>query len=215
METKTYTILDAIKHLRENSPKRSFVQSFDVAVNISNIDLKKPENKISKEIILPHARSKKMRVCIISDNIKNLSVDGAEVTVLGKSAVTDFESNKNAAKKFSATYDFFIAEAALMPLVGKVLGRHLGPRGKMPKLLPPGRNPENFVKEAESSVRLRIKDSPVIHCVVGDEKMSDEQINENIEKVVDEVKKALPGKSQIKNVYLKLTMGMALKLGVR
>ncbi len=215
MESKTYTIDDAIKHIREQSPKRNFTQSFDLAINIGNIDLKKPENKISKDVVLPHPRTKRMRVCVVSDSLKNLAVEGSEITVIDKKAVMEFEGNKIAAKGIATKYDFFIAEAALMPLVGKVLGRYLGPRGKMPKLLPPGRNPETLIREAESSVRVRLKDSPVIHCVVGDEKMSDGSIKENVERVVEDVRKALPGKSQIRNVYLKLTMGTAVKIGVR
>jgi large subunit ribosomal protein L1 len=201
---------EAIKQIRE-TPKRKFSQTIDLAVNISNIDLKKPENKISKEANLPHSRSKDVRVCIISDSLK--SVPGADV--VDKDFVTSLENDKKNAKKFGRKYDFFIADAALMTLVGRVLGRYLGPIGKMPKILPPGKTPQNLIEESKKAVRIRIKDSPVIHCAVGDENMSDSQIKENIEAVIDTVKKALPGKSQIKNAYLKTTMGNAVKLDVR
>jgi large subunit ribosomal protein L1 len=202
---------EALKYIRENTTKRKFMQTFDLAVNLSNIDLKKPENKISKEIMLPHSRTKDVKVCLISDSITSV----AGIDVVGKNFIMGLEGDKKAGKQFSRKYDFFICEAPLMALVGRILGRYLGPRGKMPKLLPPGRNPLSMADEAKTSVRLRIKDSPVIHCAVGDENMSDEQVRENVALVIEEIKKALPGKSQIKNAYLKLTMGSAVKLDVR
>ena len=199
---------EAIKNIRENSSKRKFLQSFDLAINIANIDLKKPENKISKEVILPHSRSKDIKVCVISDNMKGEHI-------VGKEFILSLDNNKKVAKQFARKYDFFISEAPLMALVGRILGRYLGPRGKMPKLLPPGRSPNNLIEEAKKSVRIRIKDSPVIHCAVGDENMDDAQIKENVLHVVEEVKKVLPAKSQIRNVYLKMTMGSSVKLDVK
>lgn len=199
-------ILDAIKFLKENSKKRNFVQSFDLIINLKNIDLKKPENRISKEVVLPHI-CKETSVCIISDSIK-------DENAITKNDILEFERDKKKAKQFITKYDFFLCEAPLMPLVGKILGRYLGPKGKMPKLFLPGRL-EQSIEETKRSVRIRIKDSPVIQCIIGKEDMNDNQLVENIETVIDAVKKALPAKVQIKNILLKLTMSKAVKLDVK
>ena len=45
--------------------------------------------------------------------------------------------------------------------------------------------------------------------------MSDEQIKENVEKVIEEVRKSLPAKAQLKNAYIKTTMGKPVKIGVQ
>src|SRR3989344_195778 len=196
MEKQT-KIDEAIAKVREGE-KRKFVQSIDLIINLRNIDLKKPENKFSRDIILPHGRGRDVSVCILSDNFEG---------GIRKHEIEGFASNNSGAKTFAKKYDFFLCEAPLMPLVGKILGRYLGPKGKMPKLLPPGKDPKNAVEETAKSVRINVRDAPTIQISVSSEGMQDVQIKDNVERVVEEVKKALPGKAQIKSAYIKTTMG--------
>ena len=197
---------DALKYLRENSKQRKFAQSVDLIINLKNIDLKKPENKFSKEVLLPNGCGKEISVGIISDKISG---------AVTKADIETFEKDKKKLKQFTKQYDFTIAEAPLMPLVGKVLGRHLAPRGRMPKLLPPGRNPQMMVDELKNSVRIRVRDSPTIQVLAGSEEMSDAQLKENIDKILDEVSKSLPkGKNQVKDIHVKMTMGKPVKIDV-
>lgn len=190
----------AIKQIRE-SPKKKFNQSIDLVVTLKNVDLKKPENKFSKRVVLPHGRGKDVTVCTISENGE-----------AKKSDIESFERDKKAAKKFSKQYEFYLCEAPLMPLVGKVLGRYLAPRGRMPEILMPGKNPDTMINELKKSVRIRVRDSPMIQTIVGSENMKDEELAENVEKVMEEVKKALPPKVQIKGAFLKTTMGKPVRI---
>ncbi len=192
---------ESLKALREVS-RRNFNQSFDIIVNLKNIDLKKPENKFSKDIILPHGRGKDVNVAVISDSIPD-SITKRDIEGISKQEI------RNLVKK----YEFFLCEAPLMPLVGKVLGRYLGPKGKMPKLITG--NVDVLTRDAKKSVRIRVRDSPVIHVVVGSEDMKDAEIKENVERLLEDVVKILPkGQSQIKNVYIKLTMSKPVKIDV-
>ena len=54
---------EAIEHLKSSSEKRKFSQSVDLVVNLANIDLKKPENKIDLYVQLHHDKGKKTRIC--------------------------------------------------------------------------------------------------------------------------------------------------------
>ncbi|MBU2406914.1 MAG: 50S ribosomal protein L1, partial [Nanoarchaeota archaeon] len=56
-------ILDSIKKVREVSPKRKFPQTFDLIVNLQNIDVKNPEQKVDLFVQLHYPRGKKPRVC--------------------------------------------------------------------------------------------------------------------------------------------------------
>lgn len=192
----------ALKALRSGT-KRNFVQAVDLVVNIKGVDFKKPENKFSKRVVLPHGLGKDVSICIISEA---LGISRGEIEV--------FERDKKAAKNFVKKYDFFVCEAPLMPLVGKILGKYMGPKGKMPELLLPGRSSDAIVNELKRSVRVKLRDSPSIQVVVGSEGMTDDQLKENTIKVVDEIKKALPPKAQIKNAFLKTTMGRPVRIGV-
>jgi len=193
-------IKDAIKQLKEQE-KRKFSQTFDLIINLTNIDLKKPENKVNKELILPHGRGKEIRVGLITQK----DTPAAKLDELGK--------DKKAAKAFGKQFDFFLAEAPLMVAVGKNLGRYLAPKGKMPKPMPPGADPKRLIEDAKKSIRINVRESPTIHTIVGTEAMSDEQLFENVDFVLKNVEKILPkGRSQMKNALLKLTMSKPVKL---
>lgn len=192
-------ITEAIEQLK-SFEKRKFSQSFDLVVNIANVDLKKPENKFSKDVILPNGRGKDVQVAIISDSIE------------GAISKRDIEAmDKKTMKQITRQYEFFLCEPPLMPLVGKIMGRYLGPKGKMPKILAPGRT-DSAVDDAKKSVRIKLRDSPVIHVYVGTENIENKHVEENVMHVIDEIKKSLPAKSRIKNVYLKLTMTKPVKI---
>lgn len=202
-------LTEALAALRANSAKKNFKQTIDLIVNIKNIDMKKPESRFSRDVALPHGSGRPVKICLISDS------HGGYEPKLGKDDITALERDKRAAKLVVRENDFFMCEPPLMVLVGKVLGRYLGPLGKMPRLLPPAANPTAVAAELAKSVRIRVKDSPNIQCAIGTEDMTDEQILENARRVIEEIKKVLPGKAQIKNGYLKLTMCKPVKLDIR
>ena len=192
---------EAIKELN-NSKNRKFKQTYDLIVSLKNIDLKKPENRITKELVLPHGRGKDISVCVIGEKG---DLAKADLERLGK--------DKKEARKIAKKYDFFLAEAPLMVVVGKTIGKYLGPKGKMPKPIPPSANKTVFVEQAKKSIRIKIRDTPVIHTVVGYENMDEKQIEENVKFVLDNLIKTLPkGRPQIRDIYLKLTMSKPVKM---
>lgn len=135
---------DAIKHLRENVEKKKFNQSIDLVINLANADMKKPENKITKDVALPHGRGKTIKIGIISDTIKGAAA--------GKSDIQSMETDKKAARRFRESYEYFVCDAALMAFVGKVLGRYLSPAGKMPKPIMPGMDHNKMIENLSKSV---------------------------------------------------------------
>jgi large subunit ribosomal protein L1 len=202
-------LTEALAAVRANSEKKKFQQTLDLIVNIKNIDMKKPESRFCRDVVLPHGNGKVASVCLISDSHRGYE------PVFGKDAITALERNKSAAKKFTREYDFFMCEPALMILVGKILGRYLGPAGKMPKPILPAADPKAISHELTQSVRIRIKDSPNIQCAIGSESMEDAKIVDNAKRVIEEIKKTLPAKSQIRNGYLKFTMGKPVKFEIK
>ncbi|MEM5871640.1 MAG: 50S ribosomal protein L1 [Candidatus Aenigmatarchaeota archaeon] len=206
--------LNEIKEAKEKAKKRNFVQTWDLIVNLKGIDLKKPENKLNLEFILPEGRGKESKYVFIVDMLlpEAKKTDGL---VIVKDDLEKLKDNKKKLKKLAEEYDWWFCEAPLMPLVGKTLGVVLGPRGKMPKPIPPKGNLQPFIEMTKKIVRIRLRDSPVIHVPVGTEKMTEEQIMKNVIAVMNFLKEKLPkGKVNIKNAYIKLTMGPPIKLKV-
>jgi len=200
-------LVDVIKKLREQK-KRNFPQTFDLIVKLNSIDLKKPESKINDEFKLPYGWGEDSKVGVFSDTIKN-----ADVTIVNSAEIERFGKDKRSAKKLARDIDFFLAEAKLMPLIGKSLGQLLAPRGRMPKILSSDVN--STVESLKKSVRIRIKDSPVIQCKIGKENMKDEDVMGNAKAVMKYLETRLPkGKANIGKAYLKLTMSEAIELEV-
>ena len=112
-------------------------------------------------------------------------------------------------------YDLFIAEAPMMPLVGKSLGASLGPRGKMPTPVPPNADIKEQIMKHRKIVFVRMRGQPVIHCRIGNETMKDEEIAENVQAVVRRIESKLKrGIKNFKSVYLKTSMGSSVKVAM-
>ena len=204
-------ILQAIKQARDTK-KRNFKQTFALAINLRNLDLKKPENKIKAEIALPHGLGKIAKIGIIADVLIGQAKDLDNVILIRKDELDDYGRNKKLVKKLANECRCFVAESTLMPLIGKNLGQILAPRNMMPRPIPQNANLKQAVENSRSLIRVALKDSPVINTPVGTEDMADEKIAENMEKIITTVIELLPkGKENIKNFAVKLTMGKAVK----
>jgi large subunit ribosomal protein L1 len=208
-------LIKAIKIAREGSKKRNFRQSFDIAINLKNIDVKKPEGKVKVEVSLPNAAGKAAKIGFFADAlIPQAKKYPEDILLIRKEDLEAYGRDKKAAKAVASSCATFIAEAPLMPMVGKLMGQVLATRGKMPKPVPPNiPDIKPVIERAKSSVKLSVKDSPALHCRVGDEGMIDEKVAENCATVISAIEAALPkGREQIKNIYIKLTMGKPAKL---
>lgn len=201
-------LLENIKKVRE-SKKRSFNQTFDLIINLKEIDLKKTENKIDEYFILPKGTGKEASITLFSDSAKK--IEGCKII-----KVTEIESlgkKKKNLKKVIRETDFFLSEPKLMPVVGKYLGKFLAPRGMMPK--PVTGDINKIIEGTKRSIKITLNKQPIIHTVVGSEKMDDKDVEENIKALLTYLGKKLPrGKNNIKSVYLKTTMGHPVKIEV-
>ncbi len=207
-------ILEAVKKAKEQSKPRNFTQSIDIVINIKDLDVNKPENRFEEEVSLPHGRGKEVKIAVIADGELALQAKkaGADL-VITRDDLEELGKNRKKAKRLANEYEFFIAQADLMSLVGRFLGPVLGPRKKMPKPIPATANPAPLIKKLRDTVRVRVKDQPLIHTTVGTEKMDEEKITENIESILDVLDRNLEkGRKQVKSMYIKTTMGPAVKV---
>jgi len=95
-----------------------------------------------------------------------------------------------------------------MAVVGKRLGTVLGPRGKMPKPIPPGVDPTGLVENFRKSVTVRTKDRKTFHVPVGTVDMDAEKIAENIDLILKRVALRMEkGDMNIQSAYVKTSMG--------
>jgi large subunit ribosomal protein L1 len=211
------SILKAIKQARQDSKKRKFSQSIDLIITAKDIDLKKTENQKDIFVAMNFAPPKKLKICAL---VGAEGVDAARDCdkMISQDSFPEYERDEKKVKKLAVEYDFFIAQANIMPAVAKVFGRVLGRRGKMPNpkagcVVPPKTNLKPLVERLQKSVELKMKTAPMVQCRVGTEDMKDEEIAENILTVFNTLLHALPNeRNNIKSVMLKTTMGKPEKI---
>ncbi|MGC9516976.1 MAG: 50S ribosomal protein L1 [Methanomicrobiales archaeon] len=207
-------IMEAVKKAKEQAKPRNFTQSVDVVINIKDLDVNKPENRIDEEVSLPNGRGKDVKIAFIADGDLAVQAEkaGADL-ILNKAELEDLGKNRKDAKKMANKYNFFVAQADMMPLVGRFLGPVLGPRKKMPKPVPASIKPEPIIGRLKNTIKVRIKDQPLIQAIVGTQDMDDELIADNIEAVLGLLDQKLEkGRNQIKSMYVKTTMGPVVKV---
>lgn len=214
MPLDTKTILQTIKEIREKSKKRNFTQSIELIINLQDIDPKKPEGKIQETIELPHGIGKGNKVCVIASGELALKAKKADADlVIERNELEALTGDKKKQKELSNTYDSFIAEAPLMPTVGRVLGATLGPKGKMPTPVPPTANIAELIEKNRKTIAVRLRGQPVLQCLVGTENMPDEQITENIQTIIRTLEgKLKKGIKNIRSINLKTAMGTPIKI---
>jgi large subunit ribosomal protein L1 len=209
------TILTAVKEAREKSGKRGFTQSVELILSLRDIDVKSPEGRIQESIELPYSPPEKPnKICVIASGELALKARRAKVdSVIERADLEGLAGRKRDLRKMANEYDFFIAEAPLMPLVGKVLGPVLGPRGKMPVPVPPTAEISTLIEKHRKTVIARMRNQPVLQCRVGTESMKEEEIAENVQTVLRAVEgKLKKGMKNIKFAYIKTSMGAPIRI---
>lgn len=210
----TQDVIEAVKKAKDESKPRNFTQSMDVIINVRDLDVKKPENRFNEEVTLPNGRGKDVKIGVIADGelivqAKNAGVD----LVINKEDLEALGKDRKAAKRAANSVDFFVAQADMMPLVGRFLGPVLGPRNKMPKPVPASIKLDPLLERLQNTVKVGIKQQPSIQIIVGSQDMADEEIAENIETVLTVLDRQLDkGRSQIKSMFIKTTMGPTVRV---
>lgn len=210
----TQEIMEAVKEAKEQSKLRNFTQSIDVIINIKDLDVKKPENRFDEEVDLPNGRGKPVKIGFIAEGELAVQAKNAGINlVVSKEELEEFGKDRKKAKKMANSTDFFVAQADMMPLVGRFLGPVLGPRKKMPKPVPASAKADPLVKKLQSTVKIGVKDQASIQTLVGTQDMTDDKIAENIEAVLTVLDRNLEkGRKQIKSMFIKTTMGSVVRV---
>jgi len=205
---KEQKILKAIKQLRKTEIKRNFDQTIDLIINLKNFDVRR--DAFNSFIPVPN-KVKEKKVAEFFEKKSGL------IETIKKDDFARYKEKKDM-KKLIKKYDFFVANAKLMPAVATAFGRILGPVGKMPSpqlgILPS--EEENMIKailsKINSTVRVRVKE-PSIKIGIGKESLTDEQISQNVLAVYHGILENLPKKTEnIKSVLIKFSMDKPVRV---
>lgn len=205
--TKQYSIEDAVALLKEVSNVK-FAETVDVAISLG-IDPRKSDQSVRGATTLPHGNGKSVRVAVFTQgaNAEAAKAAGAEFVGMDELAA-EIKAGK-------MDFDVVIASPDAMRVVGQ-LGQVLGPRGLMPNPKTGTVTPDvvTAVKNAKAGqVRFRAEKGGIIHGGLGKISFDAVAIKENLEALVNDLKKAKPATSKgiyLKKISLSTTMGPGL-----
>ncbi len=208
-ETKKYLIEEALGELNSDASKK-FTESLDVSINLG-IDASKSDQNVRGASNLPHGNGKSFKVAVFAD--------GDEATQ-AKEAGADKVGMEDLAEEIKAgnmDFDVVIATPDTMRVVSP-LGQILGPKGLMPnpKSETVTKDIPNTVKNAKSGqIRYKSDKQGIIHARIGQIGYTEEQLKDNLEAFLTDVKKAKPPSAKgvyISKVTLSSTMGKGFEI---
>ncbi|QFU83488.1 50S ribosomal protein L1 [Natronorubrum aibiense] len=204
-------ITTAVARALEESPDRNFTETVDLAINLRDLDLNEPSNRVDESIVLPSGTGQETIIVVIAEGETAVRAEEVADDVLSIDDVADLDDDE--AKDMADETDFFIAEEAMMQDIARHLGTILGPRGKMPDPLSPDDDVVETVNRLKNTVQLRSGDRRTFHTLVGAEDMDAEDISDNIDVILRRLHADLEkGPQNIDAVYVKTTMGPSVEV---
>jgi large subunit ribosomal protein L1 len=207
------SIQDAVSRALDEAPERNFRETVDLAINLRDLDLDNPNNRVDESIVLPSGTGQDTRIVVFAEGETAIRAQDVADDVLDGEELEDLGDDDDAAKDLADETDFFIAEADMMQDIGRYLGTVLGPRGKMPTPLQPDDDVVETVNRMKNTVQVRSRDRRTFHTRVGAEDMSAEDIADNIDVIVRRLFTDLEkGPQNIDAIYVKTTMGPSVEV---
>ena len=208
---KVYALSDAIDALRAYTSKK-FDETLEFAIRLG-VDVTKADQNIRGMVSLPNGTGKTVRVAVFTVN----SADEA------KKAGADVVGGEELIEKVAGgeiNFDRVIATPDMMPKMSKI-ARILGPKGLMPnpKLGTVTNNVADAVATAKAGqIEYRAEKRGIIHAGVGKMSFATDKLVENINALVDQLKRVKP--ASVKGQYIlgasvATTQGPGLKVDVK
>jgi len=206
-------IEQAVARALEDAPGRNFRETVDLAVNLRDLDLNDPSNRVDESVVLPAGTGQETTIVVFAEGETALRAEEAADDVLDMDELEELGDDDDAAKDLADDTDFFIAEQGMMQNIGRYLGTVLGPRGKMPEPLDPDDDVVEVINRMKNTVQLRSGERRTFHTRVGAEDMSAEDIADNIDVITRRLHADLEkGPLNIDSMYVKTTMGPAVEV---
>jgi large subunit ribosomal protein L1 len=208
---KLYSRAEAVKLIKETA-----FTKFDPTVEVHmrlGVDPRHADQQVRDVIVLPHGLGKTVRVLVFAEGEDARSAEEAGA---------DFIADDELIKKIQGGWTEFDVAIAVPSMMGKVgrLGRILGPRGLMPNpragTVAAGEDLPRLIEEAKAGrVEFRVDKTSNLHAPIGKASFSEDQLIDNLNTLLDAVKRARPAAAKgtfVRKIVMANTMGPGIKV---
>ena len=195
--------------------KKTAVAKFDETIEAHirlGVDGRHADQQVRGAVVLPHGTGKTVRVLVFAKGDKVAEAEAAGADYVGGEELIPKIQNDGWFE-----FDVVVATPDMMGVVGR-LGRVLGPKGLMPN--PKAGTVTMDVTKAVNDIKAgkieyRLDKANIIHCPVGKNSFTEEQLTENFNTLMDAIIKAKPSSAKgqyLKSVTIANTMGPGIKV---
>jgi large subunit ribosomal protein L1 len=211
-KTKVFSIDEAIE-LTKKLSKCKFDASVEVHFRLG-IDPRKGDQQIRSAVSLPHGTGKTVRVAaFVSPENEQAAKDAGADIVGGDELIAEIKNSEK------TDFDVAIAEPKMMRNLAQV-AKILGTRGLMPspKNETVTTDPAKAIAELKKGkISFKNDDTANIHVAVGKISFENQKLRENIDTMINTIKKLKPAKAKgiyIRNISITSSMGPGIKVQI-
>jgi large subunit ribosomal protein L1 len=203
-----YALEEALAIVKKTA-KAKFDETVECHIKLG-IDPKKSDQTVRGTVVLPNGTGKTPKVIVITkgDKAKDAEAAGAD-RVGAEELIAEIKGG------FS-DFEVVVATPDMMGMIGKELGRVLGPRMPNPKVGTVTTDVRKAVEELKSGkVQYRADKLGVIHTPVGKCSFDTEKLTQNFNVLLDAVVRAKPATSKgtyLRSITLTATMGPGIRV---
>jgi len=196
-----------IKGAEVKGKVRKFTESIELQITLKNYDPSR-DKRFSGTFRLPIIPKAKSSICVLGSQKHCEAADQLAVDRMTVDDLKKFNKNKKLIKKFAKKYDNFLASAALIKQIPRILGPGLTKAGKFPAVLDDGDNLLDKIEATKATIKFQMKKVMCMSLAVANVTMKSGDIALNVQLAVNFLVSLLKKNWQnVKVLYIKSTMG--------
>lgn len=207
-------ITEGLQAILTGKKARKFTESVELQIGLKDYDPQK-DKRFAGSVRLPNIPRPGLKICLIGDakhldlvKAQNIQVDAVDFDFL-----KTFNKDKKLVKKWAKQYTMLLASDSLVKKIPTVLGPILNRIGMFPQVVTHNEDLRTKVDDSRASIKFQLKKVTCLAVAIGNEKMSEEELRQNISMGVNFLASLLKkGWHNLKSVHIKTTMGKPFKL---
>jgi len=207
--SRLYEPAEALALVKQTANAK-FDETVDVAVRLG-VDPRHGDQVVRGSTTLPHGTGKVRKVAVFARGEKAQEALEAGADVVGAEDLV--QQIQNGWRDF----DILLATPDMMPVIGRALGRTLGPRMPSPRSGTVTNDIGAVVKSIKGATRVeyRVEKAGIIHCPIGKVSFPTEHLVENFNALIQALLRAKPATAKgryLRGITVSSTMGPGLKI---
>ena len=207
-------ITEGLTAILKDKKARKFTESVELQIGLKDYDPQK-DKRFAGSVRVPHIPRPGLKICIIGDakHLDIVKAQGIKVDAVDFDFLKTFNKDKKLVKKWAKQYAMLLASDSLVKKIPTVLGPILNRIGMFPQVVTHNEDLKTKVDDSRASIKFQLKKVTCLAVAIGNEKMTEEELRQNISMGVNFLASLLKkGWHNLKSVHIKTTMGKPYKL---